>query len=89
MMKFHHREKELNYLKTYCQLEPNSVLFIYGPKSSGKSATIRRVIKELEDSNLVFFYYNFREYATPNKEEFISIFCKGKASLNDVFAKIR
>jgi AAA+ ATPase superfamily predicted ATPase len=89
MMKFYHREKELNYLKTYCQLEPNSVLFIYGPKSSGKSATIRRVIKELEDSNLVFFYYNFREHATPNKEEFISIFCKGKTSLNDVFIKIR
>jgi len=80
-MKYYNREKELEYLKTYCQLEPNSVLFIYGPKSSGKSATIRKVIKELEDSNLAFYYYNFGEYATPTKEEFISIFCKRGASL--------
>ena len=36
-MKFYDREKELKYLKTYCQLEPNSILFVYGPKSSGKA----------------------------------------------------
>ncbi|WP_456418755.1 ATP-binding protein, partial [Methanocaldococcus infernus] len=60
-------------------MEPNSILFVYGPKSSGKSTVIRRVIKELEDSDIVFFYYNLREYATPTKEEFLSIFFeKGK-----------
>ncbi|ACX72850.1 ATPase [Methanocaldococcus vulcanius M7] len=78
-MKFYNREKELHYLKTYCQLEPNSILFVYGPKSSGKSTVMRRVIKELENSNIIFFYYNLREYATPTKEEFLSIFFeKGK-----------
>ncbi|AIJ05796.1 ATPase [Methanocaldococcus bathoardescens] len=73
-MKFYNREKELNYLKTYCQLEPNSILFVYGPKSSGKSTVMRRVIKELEDSNIVFFYYNLRKYATYSKEEFLRVF---------------
>ncbi|WP_048055470.1 ATP-binding protein [Methanotorris igneus] len=73
-MKFYNRERELNYLKTYCQLEPNSILFVYGPKSSGKSAVMRRVIKELEDSDLIFFYYNLREHATPTKDEFLNIF---------------
>ncbi|ADG13266.1 ATPase [Methanocaldococcus infernus ME] len=73
-MKFYNREKEVRYLKTYCQLEPNSILFVYGPKSSGKSTVIRRVIKELEDSDIVFFYYNLRKYATPTKEEFFKIF---------------
>ncbi|ADG13530.1 ATPase [Methanocaldococcus infernus ME] len=73
-MKFYNREKEVRYLKTYCQLEPNSILFVYGPKSSGKSTVIRKVIKELEDSDIVFFYYNLRKYATPTKEEFFKIF---------------
>jgi len=73
-MKFYNREKELRYLKIYCQLEPNSILFVYGPKSSGKSAVMRRVIKELENSNIVFFYYNLRKYATPTKEEFLRVF---------------
>ncbi|WP_423792054.1 ATP-binding protein [Methanocaldococcus indicus] len=73
-MKFHNREKELKYLKTYVQLEPNSILFIYGPKSSGKSTVMRRVIKELENSNIVFFYYNLRKYATPTKDEFLRVF---------------
>jgi len=73
-MKFYDREKELKYLKTYVQLEPNSILFVYGPKSSGKSTVMRRVIKELENSNIVFFYYNLRKYATPTKEEFLRVF---------------
>ncbi|WP_457611967.1 ATP-binding protein [Methanocaldococcus sp.] len=73
-MKFYNREKEVRFLKTYCQLEPNSILFVYGPKSSGKSTVMLRVIKELENSNIVFFYYDLRRYATPTKEEFLSIF---------------
>ena len=73
-MRFFDREKELNYLKTYVQLEPNSILFVYGPKSSGKSTVMRRVIKELENSNIVFFYYNLREHATYSKEEFLEVF---------------
>ncbi|AEF95706.1 ATP-binding protein [Methanotorris igneus] len=74
-MKFFNREKELNYLKTYCQLEPNSILFVYGPKSSGKTTVMLRVIEELsERGDLVFFYYDLRKYATPTKEEFLEIF---------------
>ena len=74
-MKFYNRERELNYLKTYCQLEPNSILFVYGPKSSGKTTVMLRVIEELsKKDNFVFFYYDLREYATLTKEEFINIF---------------
>jgi len=74
-MRFYNREKELNYLKTYCQLEPNSILFVYGPKSSGKTTVMLRVIEELSKrDDLVFFYYDLREYATPTKEEFLEIF---------------
>jgi len=74
-MRFYYREKELNYLKTYVQLEPNSILFVYGPKSSGKTTVILRVIEELSKrDDLVFFYYDLRRYATPTKEEFLKIF---------------
>jgi AAA+ ATPase superfamily predicted ATPase len=74
-MKFYNREKELQYLKTYCQLEPNSILFVYGPKSSGKTTVMLRVIEELSKrDDLVFFYYDLRRYATPNREEFLKIF---------------
>jgi len=74
-MKFYDREKELKYLKTYVQLEPNSILFVYGPKSSGKTTVMLRVIEELsKKDDLVFFYYDLRRYATPTKEEFLRVF---------------
>ncbi|AIJ04949.1 ATPase [Methanocaldococcus bathoardescens] len=74
-MKFYNREKELHYLKTYVQLEPNSILFVYGPKSSGKTTVMLKVIEELSKGNdLVFFYYDLRRHATPTKEEFLKIF---------------
>ena len=87
-MKLYDREKELHYLKTYCQLEPNSILFVYGPKSSGKSTIMRQVIRELSKDEFIFFYYDLREHATYSKEEFLNIFYKKDASLNDVFTKI-
>ena len=81
-MKFYDREKDVEYFKKYFLLEPNSILFVYGPKSSGKSTVIRRVIKEMENSDVIFFYYNLREYATPTKEEFLEIFFeKSKSSV--------
>ncbi|WP_456418581.1 ATP-binding protein [Methanocaldococcus infernus] len=73
-MKFYNREKEVRYLKTYCQLEPNSILFVYGPKSSGKTTVMLKVIEELRNKDIVFFYYDLRKYATPTKKEFFKIF---------------
>jgi len=74
-IKFYDRERELNYLKTYVQLLPNSILFVHGPKSSGKSTVMLKVIEELKDrDDLVFFYYDLRKYSTPTKEEFLNIF---------------
>ena len=74
-IKFYNREIELNYLKNYVQLDPNSILFVYGPKSSGKTTVMLRVIEELSKrDDLIFFYYDLREYATPTKDEFLEIF---------------
>ena len=43
-------------------------------ETSGKSTVMRRVIKELENSDIIFFYYNLREHATYSKEEFLEVF---------------
>ncbi|ENN96003.1 ATPase [Methanocaldococcus villosus KIN24-T80] len=72
-MKFYNREEEVNYLKTYCQLEPNTILFVYGSKSSGKITVMLKVIEELSEKDIIFFYYDLRKYATSTKEEFLEI----------------
>ena len=46
-MKFWDREKEKEWLKRYLKSEPNAILFVYGPKSSGKSTLLFQVAKEL------------------------------------------
>ncbi len=46
-MRFWDREKEKAWLKRYLQTEPNAILFVYGPKSSGKSTLMYQVVKEL------------------------------------------
>ena len=59
------------------------VLYIYGPKGSGKSETVRKALSELSETNLIFqhfcfensviddfllnFYDSFRNYANENK----------------------
>ncbi len=41
-MKFWDREKEKEELKAYLKSEPNAILFVYGPKSSGKSTLLKK-----------------------------------------------
>ena len=43
-MKFWDREKERKWLKHYLLTEPNAILFVYGPKSSGKTTLPMKVI---------------------------------------------
>jgi AAA+ ATPase superfamily predicted ATPase len=37
---FINREKELQYLRDYIDIRPESILFIHGPKSSGKTTLL-------------------------------------------------
>ena len=55
-MKFWDREKEIRDLKRYLQSEPNAILFVYGPKSSGKSTLVERVTRELGESYKIYWY---------------------------------
>jgi len=72
-LRFVNREEETNYLKKYFLSIPNALLFLFGPKSSGKSTLIVEVMKEL-NNNLAFFYYDLREYGITNYLDFVDIF---------------
>jgi len=74
-LRFVNREEETNYLKKYFLSIPNALLFLFGPKSSGKSTLIVEVMKEL-NNNLAFFYYDLREYGITNYLDFVDIFFK-------------
>ncbi len=56
MLKFIDREAELWQIYEFLRNPPNYVLFVYGPKSSGKSTLMMKLSREL--GNVV--YYDFR-----------------------------
>lgn len=62
VLRFWDRKGELRFLKAYLRSLPNAILFVYGPKSSGKSTLmkelIRRLIKQGSPKNIL--YYDFR-----------------------------
>ncbi|KPA17522.1 ATPase domain protein, prokaryote domain protein, partial [Candidatus Magnetomorum sp. HK-1] len=42
---FINRQNELNFLLDWIQHKPNEILFIYGPKSSGKTTLLMKFIE--------------------------------------------
>ncbi len=61
-MKFWDRGKEKEDLKRYLQSEPNAILFVYGPKSSGKSTLLMESIKDLSRRKLFRKKYEIHWY---------------------------
>ena len=70
-MKFWDREREAKWLKRYLRTEPNAILFVYGPKSSGKSTLLQKVIAE---EKLDAFYYDLRMIPISSYKDVLSIF---------------
>ena len=78
-MKFWDREKEKKWLKRYLLTEPNAILFVYGPKSSGKTALLMEVIKELADQDEFLkgydvYWYDLRGIVVSSYEDVLNIF---------------
>ena len=80
-MNFWDREKEIKDLKRHIESEPNSIPFVYGPKSSGKSTLLDYVIKEIKkEKKLLFakkyqiYWFDLRGKFLPNYESAIEIF---------------
>ena len=58
--------------------EPTGLLFIYGPKSSGKTTFIEYIVEERlrRDERFYVNYVNFRRYAIVNYDSFLNIYFK-------------
>ncbi|MFA4702166.1 ATP-binding protein [Pyrococcus kukulkanii] len=56
---FFDREKELSYLRSLLNSEPNQILFIYGPINSGKTTLLLKFLESLGDEG-VGIYVNLR-----------------------------
>ncbi len=77
-MRFWNREREKEWLKRYLKTEPNAILFVYGPKSSGKSTLMVKVAQELKNDPIEFLWYDLRKYAIEKMEDAISILLGAK-----------
>jgi len=87
-MKFWDREKEKAWLKRYLQTEPNAILFVYGPKSSGKSTLLQRVVEELPRDDFVYYWYDLREKVVSNYRNVLEIFFKEKGWLKEFISAV-
>ena len=71
------REQELRLLRNYLEAQPNSILFLYGPKSSGKTTLLYRLCDELaEDKSCDVKFLNLRETFLDSYEDFLQAFFK-------------
>ena len=72
------REREEDFLLNHLQGEPAKILFIYGPKSSGKTTLMEYMVENIleKDKNFYVNYVNFRGYAIANYKDFLDIYFK-------------
>ncbi|MDQ7009342.1 MAG: ATP-binding protein [Candidatus Gracilibacteria bacterium] len=72
---FINRVTEKQYFLDYFNNIPRNILFVYGPKSTGKTTLIRKVIKEnLDEKDFRINFINLREYIITNFKDFRSLF---------------
>ncbi len=69
------REEEIAFLKSYFEEIPQRILFVYCPKSTGKTTLIEYVIEnELDRRKYWINYLNLRRTLISNYENFIYSF---------------
>ena len=71
-IEFHNREKETKEIRDILDAEPSLITFAYGPINSGKTELINNLIKNLPDSQKVF-YINLRGRFISNYDEFVRV----------------
>ena len=79
------REQEMEELRGYLQGEPNSILFLYGPKSSGKTTLMYRLFEQMEaEKGYSFNFLNLRKVFLASYDDFIAAFFKSTGDENGV-----
>ena len=84
-MAFINREDEMEDLRNYLSTPANSILFLYGPKSSGKTTLLYRLFEQLEVENKYEInFLNLRRVFLTSYNDFIDAFFKSGTAENDV-----
>jgi uncharacterized protein len=72
---FVNRKKELQYLDSYIKDEAENILFLHGPKSSGKTTLLYRFLNDLKNRDKIEIkFLNLREVLLNNYKDFINVF---------------
>ncbi|MCP5104200.1 MAG: AAA family ATPase, partial [bacterium] len=72
---FINRQLELKFLREYINEEPESILFLHGPKSSGKTTLLYRFLEEVgKEQKLDIKFLNLRKVFIANYSDFLNIF---------------
>jgi AAA+ ATPase superfamily predicted ATPase len=72
---FINREKELTFLKGRLNERPESILFVHGPKSSGKTTLLYKFLEQMQgEQKLDVKFMDLRETFTNVYEDFIKAF---------------
>jgi len=72
---FINRQRELTFLENYVDEEPESILFLHGPKSSGKTTLLYKFFEQIKKKQqLDVKFLNLREKLVANYKDFIRIF---------------
>lgn len=87
-LRFWDRGKEVKDLKVHIESEPNSILFVYGPKSSGKSTLLNEVVEKLPKDGFVYYWYDLREKVIVDYKNVLEIFFKEKGWLKEFIAAV-
>ena len=88
---FINRKKEISDIKKYLASKPNDVLFVYGPKSTGKSTLLKKVVDSLDTKKYAVNYLSLRGVIIYNFKTFLNVFfpksLKGK--VKDILEGVR
>ncbi len=78
---FINREREMAFLESWISAKPESILFLYGPKSSGKTTLLYRFIDtHLNSKHYDIKHFNLREMLLVNYQSFLQAFFERKIS---------
>lgn len=68
---FINREKELTYLRDYINIRPESILFLHGPKSSGKTTLLYKFFDQIpKEQKLDVKFLNLRKTLTEFSDDY-------------------
>jgi AAA+ ATPase superfamily predicted ATPase len=72
---FINREQELKMLRDYIDIRPESILFLHGPKSSGKTTLLNKFFDQIQkEQKLDVKFFNLRKIFTNVYEDFLKAF---------------